>query len=149
MIKGELVFRLQQILEANKNKRVVVVGTTCTGKSTFLKSIEGAHDMDELVFPQLTPAEHDYVCQKPWTPAIGQTMIKLVKERVKIEPGQPVFGTIVLDSDLIVYLHISDELLRERTRSRDAAFEDAKNMQRQIEQEIEQSQIPVIKFPIG
>lgn len=147
--KFELISKLSQILNENADKRVVVVGTTCTGKSTFLKNIQNTHDMDELVFPQLSKEEHDYVCSHPWTPEIGNKMISLTKEKIKIEPGKPVFGTIVLDSDLIVYLQISDELLKQRTELRGAKFEDAKNMQNQIEEEINKSNIPVLNFFVG
>lgn len=141
--------RLQELLDLHKDERVIVVGTTCTGKSTFLERVKGSHDMDELVFPQLTQEESDYVNQTPWTPEIGQKMNRLVKEKVTVKPGEPVFGTIILDSDLIVYLKISDDLLRQRTAQRNAAFEDAKNMQTQIEKEITSSNIPVIEFSVG
>lgn len=141
--------KLVKILDANKDKRVVVVGTTCTGKSTFLKQIESAHDMDELVFPKLSKEERDYVDQTPWTEEIGRTMIRLTKERAVVKPGEPVFGTVVLDSDLLIELKISDELLRKRTISRGVSFEDAKNMQRQIEAEIKKSKIPVIELSVG
>lgn len=147
--KEHLVNKLAGILDKNKDKRVVVVGTTCTGKSTFIKEIQGAQDMDNLVFPQLSKEESDYVCQNPWTEEIGQTMIRLVKERVNVEAGKPVFGTVVLDSDLIILLKISDELLHERTRLRKVSFEDAKNMQRQIEEEVGKSKIPTIEFSVG
>lgn len=147
--ENELATKLQALLDANKDKRVVVVGTTCTGKSTFLNHIKGAHDMDELVFPQLTQEEADYVNQTPWTEEIGRTMTRLVKERVKIKPGEPVFGTIVIDSDLIIDLKISDDLLRQRTTLRGTNFDDAKNMRGQIESEIQQSKIPIIEFNVG
>ncbi len=146
---NELVSGLAGVLGKNKDKRIVVVGTTCTGKSTFLNNIKDAHDMDELVFPQLSKEEYEYVCQHPWTPKIGETMTRLVKEKVKIEAGKPVFGTVVLDSDLIVYLHINDELLKSRTELRNANFEDAKNMQKQIEEEIKLSNIPMVEFLVG
>lgn len=144
-----IVGELTKILYVNRSKRVVVVGTTCTGKSTFVKQIEGVHDMDELVFPKLSKEERDYVCQNPWTEEIGRTMVKLTKARVNVKSGEPVFGTIVLDSDLIIELKISDNLLRKRTVSRNVSFEDAKNMQRQIEDEIKKSKIPSIKFIVG
>ena len=54
------------------------------------------------------------------------------------------FGTVLLDSDLIVYLHINDELLLERTNSRNVDFNNAKNMQQKIEKEIKKSNIPTI-----
>ena len=147
--ENALIKNLKDILNRNKDKRVVVVGTTCTGKSTFLKQIENAHDMDELVFPKLSQEERDYVCQNPWTEDIGRTMVRLVKERVTVKPGEPVFGTVVLGSDLVIELKISDELLRKRTLLRGVSFEDAKNMQKQIEAEIRRSGIPVIEFNVG
>lgn len=143
------VSELQQLLDRYADKRVVVVGTTCTGKSTFLKAIPNAHDMDELVFPLLTQEEADYVCQTPWTEEIGQTMTLLTKERVKVVPGEPVFGTVVLDADIVIYLKISDELLRERARLRSTNFQDAKNMQVQIEEELKRVNVPIIDFPVG
>ena len=140
------VVELQKLLDNHKNQRVVVVGTTGTGKSTLLKQIKNAHDQDELVFPKLTQEEAEYVCQTPWTEEIGRAMERLVKQYVVIKPGEPVFGTVVLPCDLIVYLKISDELLRERVAARSNSFDDAKNMQRRIEEEIQQSGIPTIDF---
>lgn len=105
--------------------------------------------MDKLVFPLLTQDEKDYVCQNPWTPEIGETMTRPTKERVKVEAGKPVFGTVLLDADRIVYLKISDELLRKRTGKRDVSFDDAKNMQTHIEDEIAASGLPVTEFNVG
>ena len=142
-IDTSFIDEVKGVLSEHKSERVVVVGTTCTGKSTLLKNIDGALDMDEVLFPQLTEEEKEYVSRKPWTEEIGQTMIRLAQERIKVEPGKPVFGTVVLDVDQVVYLHIDDELLRERVGKRGKNFEDAKNMQKQIEAEIESSQKPV------
>ncbi len=114
--------KLKRILDENKDKRVVVVGTTCTGKSTFLREITDAQDMDEIIFPLLTKEEKEYVCQTPWTPEIGEVMTRLVKEKVRIQKGSPVFGTVIIDCDLIMYLRISDELLKERTHGRRVSF---------------------------
>jgi len=104
--------------------------------------------MDELVFPLLTKKEKKYVCQTPWTQNIGKTMTQLVKTKVKVQSGRPVFGTVVINSDLIIYLKISDKLLKERTKKRGVNFTDAKNMQRQIEQDIKTSRIPSITFSL-
>lgn len=54
------------------------------------------------------------------------------------------FGTILLDCNLIVYLHICDELLLEQTRLRNADFVSAKNMQKKIEEEIRNSGLDTI-----
>ncbi len=144
--QDKLYEQVAEILKTNTDKRVVIVGTTCTGKSTLLKKIIGAQDMDKLLFPKLTKAESDYVCSEPWTEDIGKTMVRLAREKVKVESGKPVFGTVVLDCDLIIYLKINDDLLRERTKLRDVDFRDAKNMQNQIEKEVKESGIKTIEL---
>ena len=75
-------------------------------------------------------------------------MDKLIRERIKIQAGQPVFGTVIIDCDLIVYLNISDELLRKRTRSRNVMYEDAKSMKDNIETQLKENDIPVINIDI-
>lgn len=147
--KQEQSDRLRDVLNEYSDRRVVVLGTTCTGKTTFLENITEASDMDMLIFPQLTVDERDFVNQTPWTPEIGEVMTRLTKQRVKIEAGRPVFGTVVLEADLIIYLAISDKLLRERVAMRGSSFDDAKNMQQQIESEIIESGLPVIEFEVG
>ncbi len=104
--------------------------------------------MDELVFPLLTSEEDASVSEGPWTPEIGRTMEKLAKKYVNVKPSEPVFGTIVFDCDLILYLHINDELLRRRASLRKGSYEDAKNMQAQIEENIVRSGIPVIEIMV-
>ncbi len=145
----QLADNLGKVLDANKDKRVVVVGTPCTGKSTFLRYIKNAYDMDELIFPKLSKEERDYVCRTPWNEQIGEKMNKLVKESIMIERGKPVFGTVLLDSDMIVYLRISDYLLKERTSLRGDSYTDAKNMQAAIEREVKKSSVPCIDFLVG
>ena len=58
---------------------------------------------------------------------------KLVKERVVIKAGQPLFSLILLDCEVIVYLDISDELLAEHCKKRGSDFQDAKNVKEAIE----------------
>lgn len=144
MMKEELL----RIFKDNATKRICVLGTTCTGKSTLINELSYGMDMDEAIFPLLTEEETAYVCQTPWTEEIGQKMDELVRTRLTIAPGNPMFGTALLDCDLIVYLHIDDTLLKERTTSRGVDFENAKNMQTKIEEEIEKSPIETIKIEV-
>lgn len=138
------VDNLIKIFNENKGKRICVLGTTCTGKTTLINNLKIGSDMDELIFPLLTKEEIDYVCQTPWTEEIGKKMDELVRTKLKIKPGVPLFGTVLLDCDLIVYLHINDDLLLERTMLRNTDFENAKNMQQKIEQEIYTSNVETI-----
>ena len=142
------VDNLLTIFNDNKDKRICVLGTTCTGKSTLINELNVGLDMDEEIFPLLTKEENDYVCSTPWTKEIGDKMNELVRSKLVITPGSPMFGTVLIDCDLIVYLHISDEILLERTKARNVDFENAKNMQKEIEDEIKASGIDVITLEI-
>lgn len=134
---------LINIFNDNKDKRICVIGTTCTGKTTLINNSNIGLDMDKEIFPLLTKEEKEYVCTTPWTEDIGNKMDELVRTKLSIKPGIPMFGTVLLDCDLIVYLHINDELLLERTNDRNVDFDNAKNMQIKIEEEINNSNIPV------
>ena len=140
---------LRQIFIDNKDKRICVLGTTCTGKTTLINESNMGVDMDEEIFPLLTEEENEYVCQTPWTEEIGNKMDELVRTRLRINPGVPMFGTVLLDCDLIVYLHITDDLLLERTKSRNVDFNNAKNMQLKIEEEIKKSNIPSVYIEVN
>lgn len=148
-IDQEQVEKLRDILDANRDKRVVVIGTTCTGKSTFARFLPGAVDMDTVLFPQLTQEERAFVCQTPWTRGIGETMNRLAKEQVRVVPGKPVFGTVVFESDFVVHLVASIELLRERTEKRGVSIADALNMHEWIRKEVYASGIPFLQFFVG
>lgn len=121
--------QLIEIFEENRDKRICVLGTTCTGKTTLIKGTNIGLDMDEEIFPLLTQEETEYVCRTPWTQEIGNKMDELVRTKLSIKQGTPMFGTVLLDCDLIVYLHINDDLLLERTKLRNTDFSNAKNMQ--------------------
>ena len=139
---------LTKIFSENSDKRICVLGTSCTGKTTLINESKIGLDMDEEIFPLLTEEENEYVCRTPWTEEIGQKMDELVRTKLSIRPGLPMFGTVLLDCDLIVYLHISDELLLERTKSRNVDFINAKNMQQKIEEEIKNSNIETVFLEI-
>lgn len=130
----ETINTLNAIFEKHRNERICVLGTTCCGKSTLQEQIPGTVDMDEALWPQLTKEEEAYICQKPWTREIGDFTRKLVKIRVSIKAGHPLFSLILLDSDVLVYLDISDELLEEHCKKRGSNFQDAKNVKNAIEE---------------
>ena len=136
--------QLIEIFEENRDKRICVLGATCTGKTTLIKGTNIGLEMDEEIFPLLTEEETEYVCRTPWTQEIGNRMDELVRTKLSIKQGTPMFGTVLLDCDLIVYLHINDDLLLERTKLRNTDFSNAKNMQQKIEEEIKNSNIPTI-----
>ena len=136
VVMSKILSELAIIFDRYYDKRICVLGTTCCGKSTLKSQINEAVDMDDILWPTLSKAEESYICQKPWTKDIGKFTSKLVKERVVIKPGQPLFSLILLDCDIIVYLGISDELLQKHCQQRNASLEDAKNVKYAIERAI-------------
>ena len=129
----ETINTLKAIFQMHKNERICVLGTTCCGKSTLLNQIPGCVDLDEELWPKLTKEEADYISQTPWTVEIGQMIDRLVYEKVIVEPGHPLFTTIIVECDVVIYLDINDELLKEHCKKREVSFEDAKNVKEAIE----------------
>ncbi len=142
---------LSQIFENNKDKRICVVGASCSGKSTLLKYFPDAIDMDDLLFgsigkgisPLLLDDEVRYVCG-PWDEKVGEFMIRRSRELITIKPGSPIFGTIVFPSDLIVEICVPDDILHERICERNSSREDVIKMRDQIRSEIDNSGIEKI-----
>ncbi|MCH5337451.1 MAG: hypothetical protein J1E03_01600 [Acetatifactor sp.] len=133
--RQETINALNAIFEKHKNERVCVLATTCCGKTTLLRQIPGCVDLDDELWPQLTAEEAGYISQKPWTKEIGDYIDKLVYERITIKSGHPLFSTIIVDCDVVVYLDISDELLAEHCEKRGNNFMDAKNVKEALEQD--------------
>lgn len=143
---SSVVAGLTALLAQHEHERVIVVGTTCVGKSTLLKQIPEGRDQDAEVFACMSKEEAQYVCQTPWTEEIGATMNRHVRNYVKSKAGSPVFGTVVIDCDFIIELSISDELLKQRVAARKVNFADAKNMQSALHQNVLSSGIPYTEF---
>ena len=59
----------------------------------------------------------------------------LVYRNVKIQPGYPVFGTVIVDCEVVVYIDISDELLMKHCEERGTNFADAKAIKDAIERD--------------
>lgn len=136
---------LKAIFEENQDKRICVVGTSCSGKSTLNKQFVESVDMDQVVFAHLTPNEIVSVDGTDWSPEVGQKMGELAKRHVTAVPGKPVFGTVIFDDcDLIVYLDIDEDLLKERCEMRGVSYKDATNMDKHIRRQIASSPIQTI-----
>ena len=132
---------LAAILDKYRDKRVVVVGVPGSGKSTLLKYIPEALDMDKVLFPKLSEGEKNFALSRRFNlekdkfekipyndkdpedvkalTLSADVLQTLAEMHLEIEPGHPQFATLVLPSDVIVYLKIDDELLRERLLSRE------------------------------
>ena len=131
----ETINALKAIFEKHKNERICVLATTCCGKTTLLRQIPDCADLDDELWPQLTKKEADFISQKPWTKEIGDFIDKLVYEKITVKAGHPLFTTIIVDCDVVIYLDISDELLEEHCKKRDNDFTDSKKVKEAVEQD--------------
>lgn len=132
---NETINTLKAIFEKHKNERVYVLATICCGKTTLINQIPGCIDMDSIAFVDITEEEAAILNQTPWTKEVGDIVDTLVYRNVRVEPGHPVFGTVIVDCDVVVYLDISDELLEKHCKKRGADFEDAKKIKEAIERD--------------
>ncbi|NCA68130.1 MAG: hypothetical protein EOM87_08730 [Clostridia bacterium] len=129
---NETINTLKAIFEKHKNERVYVLATICCGKTTLIKQIPDCIDMDSIAFVDITEEEAAIINQIPWTKEVGDMVDTLVYRNVHVQPGHPVFGTFIVDCDVVVYLDISDELLEKNYKKRGADFMDAKKIKESI-----------------
>ncbi|URZ03355.1 hypothetical protein [Clostridium felsineum] len=137
---------LSEIFNKYNDKRICVVGTTCCGKSYLINKLDNCRDMDDEIFPLLNNEEKRNACKTPWTSEIGAIMNKYVKEKIITKPMYPVFGTVIVDSDLIIYLNINTILLKKRCESRGVNINNSLNMKLEIEKELQKTDKVIIEI---
>lgn len=143
----ELASDLSTILGSYATQRVIVLGPPASGKSTLLQHIEGT-DMDvvfdtmpldlrrhilhhEYPFMYLDGdrktikyTEREYIPGDPDSEQFlrhtGKLLQQYTNKNLEVKPGVPVFGTSLIDSDVIVHLKLSDQALHSRIESRNA-----------------------------
>ena len=143
----DIVIELKEIFSSNIDKRILVLGATCVGKTTLLKHFPECHDMDTLVWGLLPKEKQEKLSCPNWTDEMSKIWREYVikaKQIIKIEAGYPLFAATSFDSDIIVYLSIDEDTLRERTRNRNIDYTVAAENDERIKKEIELSNLPVI-----
>jgi hypothetical protein len=113
----ETINILKAIFEKHKDERVCVIGTICVGKTTLLNQLLDYNclDMDDELWPNLPNGETkllNELNQKPWTKEMGDEVDRLTYKYLKAKPGYPLFSSVIVDCEAVVYLDISDELLK-------------------------------------
>jgi len=134
---SEVLKELTAIFNKHKSERICVIGTICCGKTTLLKQIFNCVDIDDELWSQLTKEEAAFISQTPWTEEIGNEIDRLIYEKIKVKPEFPLFGTVILDCEVVVYLDIDDDLLAEHCKKRGVNFVDALKIKKAIEEDWE------------
>lgn len=137
---------LESLLEKYKDKRVLVLAPPSVGKSTILQHIKDGIDLD-VVFDDMpeefkrrvlhrenpfmfidgdkktlkyTEKEFDPIndAHQAHLRETTELLAEYTQDKVNIKAGRPAFGSILVDSDVIIYLNISEEELKKRIESR-------------------------------
>jgi hypothetical protein len=142
---------LATILAAHSDKRVLVIGTTCCGKTALRSQIGLGIDLDDIVLPTFRPSELKTLDSDSWSPKVFERIQSRAKnlEEATPRPGCPAFGTVLVDADLVVRLRISDDLLRQRANMRGVSEVKAKAMDVQIDEQLKSVVVPVIDLDLG
>lgn len=139
---------LESLLEKYKDKRVLVLAPPSIGKSTMLQHIENGVDLD-AVFDGMPEKFKRHVlhherpfmfidgdkktvkyAEKEFDPhnlehqeylrETTELLTKYTQEKMPVEVGRPAFGAVLIDSDVVIYVKISDEEFRKRMESRNS-----------------------------
>jgi GTPase SAR1 family protein len=134
---NETVNTLKTIFEKHKNERICVIGTMCCGKTTLIKRLShNCIDMDDEFWPQISEEEIEVLSQTPITKEIFDSIRRLMYEKITVKPSFPLFGVVILDCEVVVYLDISEKLLEEHCRMRgDTNFMDALFVKKCVEED--------------
>ncbi len=134
---NETLNTLNAIFQKHKDERVCVIGTPCVGKTTLLEYLpENCEDLDSVLWPNI-PQEEMSLMQElkknPWTKELSNEIDRLIYKYSKVKPGCPLFTSVIIDCEAVVYLDISDEILAEHCKKRGSSFEDTKKIKEAIE----------------
>ncbi|MCL1857985.1 MAG: hypothetical protein FWF92_01980 [Oscillospiraceae bacterium] len=143
--------KLRQIFYENSNKRILVLGTTCAGKTTLAESFPECLDQDEICWALLPKELEEKLRTGPWTQEMIEswnTHVENATQTVEIEAGRPLFAGSIFKSDIIVYLNINEKTLRERTKKRNIEYETAANYNNIIKEKLKSINLPVIVVDI-
>lgn len=132
---GDTINTLEAIFDRHRNERVIVLSTTCTGKTTIIERLPYCVDVDILLGELMTAEEIAFCCQVPWTEEIGAVYDKIMFERVKAEKGHPLFCSVILECEVVVFLDISNEILSLHCKKRGVDFDYALQMKGEIEKD--------------
>jgi hypothetical protein len=173
------------ILREFDDERVLVVGSPAAGKSTMMQHLDGCVDMD-VIFDTMPPelrryvlhheypfmyldgdkktvkyTENEFVAGDPECEvhlrATTDALTAYADEQLCIEAGKPVFGTNVIESDVIIHLMVSDDVLNEHLRSRNLTtqrplqHDRVHAIRRLIAEDVELARrngVKVVEFPI-
>jgi len=119
---GDTMNTLDAVFEKHRHERICVLSTTCTGKTTMTRQKPNWIDVDDLLGECMTAEEIAFCSQVPWTEEIGEVYGNIMRERVKVQPGYPLFCSEIIECEAVVFLDIPDNILAAHCAKRGVDF---------------------------
>ena len=135
----ELYKKVAKIIQENPTKRILILGTICSGKKTLLTQLKKGEEYDK-VFDCLFIKKFGYIDTR-W---ISSEEKEALKKEVEIKKGIPMFSKEILPCDLLLFLHIHEPLLKLRTTTMQKSFYEAKRIQETLKRQLKNVSAPVI-----
>jgi deoxyadenosine/deoxycytidine kinase len=130
---NDTINTLNAIFEKHQHERIVVLTTTCVGKTEMIKLMPQWIDADVLLGQSITDEEIIDAIQSQKGVKYIRIYEKKLYKKIKITPGIPVFGSCVIDCDVLVYLDISEKNLLSHCQKRGRDFNFVLELKEEIE----------------
>lgn len=129
-----IIDQIRNIFLEHKNERICVFGSSCVGKSTLVSQLPESVDLDDILWSELSEDILKYL-DGPWTEELSDDFARIARDTVTITPGNPLFSTVIIDCDVLIYLDITKDLLEERCKKRKANINEVMAIKQRTDRE--------------
>ncbi len=132
--------KIEKIINENKDKRILILGTKFSGKRTILNNLKIGTYYNDLL--------DDLILEKYGYVYITPQEKKALESKMIITKGIPLFSECLVDCDLIIFLYINESLLKLRTTMNYMEATSAIAIQNNLKKELKNVSVPIIKIDV-
>ena len=131
---------IKNIIKNNQGKRVLILGTIGSDINRIGYKLGEVYDN---VFYKTFKSEYgvdaNFYC-------LNKEEINKIKEKIKVKKNIPMFSNIILECDLIIYIHINKDVLKIKTLYNEVDYEKSLNYQKELENKLNNMSTKIIKI---
>ncbi len=133
----EEIRKIKKIIKENPEKRILILGTRISGKKELMNELK-IDDFASLYDQKLT-LQFGYIDLR----YITEEEKEKVKKSIQIKPGIPMFSEEIIESDLILFLNLNENLLKLKAYLEQVSFYNILNTQNQIKKALKSVKAPI------
>lgn len=130
----EEIKKIKKIIQQNPNKRILILGTRCSGKKELMEQLENIEDYSKIYDQKLV--EHFGYIDPRYIRE--EEKIKL-KKAIEIKLSIPMFSEEIIPCDLIIFLNMNKHALEIKAFLEQIPYDKIKNTQEKIKQSLKTS----------